>query len=751
MASISSLSMKMSTIDKKMLEMYISAQQFLKYSRSSIAFIKHGKSKDFTNHVKNYHLITIELEKLKKSNLVLNLNLKEEFKFVLSNLAIYEDSFIQISKLFKEEGYETYGIRGQLNKSNFKLSKQINNITPNLWHKINVLEKKYSYSNKKQYESELLQIINKLKSKINDSKINPKVKNKILNYINSYKLSFAELVDVVKWIGVNNKSGAIGAMNLAFTSSQPIFFKIKNNIYNKLRIINYHSHLILILLTILATILGFIISLIISKKITYPLKLLTKSAEKLAVGDFDHKIEINSKDEIGLLSKAFIQVIDSGKELEKASRQIGSGNFDINIKSRSPKDILTLSLIKMRDNLRLSHKETLKKIWVHSQISNIINLSQGKQNLNELSSLVITEIANVIDAQYGALFIKSKNLLTNVESDDTLILTGSYASQKNSSIKKTIQTGEGLTGQCALDKKEIITSKIDSKHIKIISSLGISSPNFLINYPILFEDETIGVIELAKINDFNEHHLLILNLVCQSLGIIINNLTNNIKTKLLLERSQKMSVELQYQKKDLKMANKSLGTKTKLLEESERSSTKLNSKLEKHAKQLEKQQSELEQRAKDLALSSKYKSEFLANMSHELRTPLHSMLILSKKLFQNREGNLDTKQVQAAQIINSGGNELLSLINNILDLSKVEAGKMHIELRSTNLKEITKKLYNYYIPMSEEKGLKLCTEISYDTPKNIMTDSQRLFQILRNFISNAIKFTDRTSRVSPLT
>lgn len=745
MVSISDLSMKMSTIDKQILEMRSSAHQFLEYSRNSIAFIRNGESKYFDAHKKLYHLVNIKLKKLKKSKLVLHLNLQEEFNFVLSNLATYEDSFIQTSKLIKEEGYGIYGIRGVLNKSNLVLAKQTQNIDIYIWHKINILEKKYIYTHKKKYETELLQAIKELKLKLNTSNKKQVIKKATLNYINNYKNSFDELVDVLKWIGINNDSGALGAMNLAFNNSQPIFINIKNKIYSQLQSINYSSHLIVIVLTVIATLLGFIISLVIAKEITQPLKLLKESAEKVAIGDLDLRISINSNDEIGLLSKAFIQVIESGKDLEKAARKIGSGDFDIKIVPRSNKDVLTISLIKMRDNLKLSHYQAQKKIWVNTQISNIINISQGIQSLSELSTLVINKLSKVIDAQYGAFYITSKNLVNNVEDDNSLILSGSYALLTNTKTKKIIFIGEGLTGQCALDKKEILTSNIDFDHIQVDSGLGCSSPKFLINYPILFEDEIVGVIELATLKIIDEHKLQILNLVCQSLGIIINNISNNIKTKLLLEKSQEMSKELQSQKKDLKKANFSLETKTNLLENSEKSLTQLNSKLEKHAEKLESQQLELEQKAKALESSSKYKSEFIANVSHELRTPLHSMLILSKKLYQNKDNNLNEKQLQAAQIINAGGNELLYLINDILDLSKVEAGKMQVELRKTNVIELTKQLHKYYAPMTEEKGLKFLIDIENNIPTSIITDQQRLSQILRNFISNAIKFTSKGS------
>ncbi len=352
-----------------------------------------------------------------------------------------------------------------------------------------------------------------------------------------------------------------------------------------------------------------------------------------------------------------------------------------------------------------------------------------------------------------------------------LQLIASYAFRNRKGVNNRFHIGEGLDGQSALEKKPILLTGIPDDYITINSGLGEAPPRNIIVLPILFEGGVKAVVELASFQPFSEIHQVFLDQLSESVGVVINMITANMRTEELLEQSQSLtqelqaqSEELQSQQEELRRTNTELEAQARTLkaseeqlkdqqdelqqvnEELEEKASLLaeqNKKVEQKNREVEQARQAIEEKAEQLAVSSKYKSEFLANMSHELRTPLNSLLILAKLLADNKDGNLTEKQVEFAQTILSSGTDLLNLINDVLDLSKVEAGKMEIDATDLRLAEVRDFVDRNFRPVAEQKDLKLAIEIAPELPAAVHTDGQRMQQVLKNLLSNAFKFTSR--------
>ncbi len=310
------------------------------------------------------------------------------------------------------------------------------------------------------------------------------------------------------------------------------------------------------------------------------------------------------------------------------------------------------------------------------------------------------------------IFEQDENML-----NQHLKLFAAYAYDKEMIIQKEISLGEGLVGQCALEKERILLTNVPENYIKIKSGLGNSSPVNLIVLPVLFETEIKAVIELASFEPFNETHLDFLSQLTESIGIVLNTIETNSRTEELLEQSQSLTDEL-------RRTNEELQDKAHLL-------AKQKEEVEDKNNEVEEARKSLEEKAAQLQLTSKYKSEFLANMSHELRTPLNSLLILAQQLFENREGNLSEKQVRYAKTIHSCGDDLIQLINDILDLSKIESGYISTDFIKVKLNEITSFVETTFKHVSESKNLRFVIEQDETLPDSLETDIQRLNQILK--------------------
>jgi len=420
-------------------------------------------------------------------------------------------------------------------------------------------------------------------------------------------------------------------------------------------------------------------------------------------------------------------------------------------------------------NLRDTTQQNAEQVWLKTNLARISSLMQGQRDLQTVSRMLMSEISPLVKAQHGAFFMVD----AEVEDKPTLKLVSSYGYKKRKSLSNEFGFGEGLPGQAALEMKSILVTNAPDDYVKVTSGLGESAPVNLMVLPILFEEQVLAVVELASLNPFGEVDLTFLDQLSETIGVVLSTIIANNRTEDLLEEQRRLaqelqsqSEELQSQQEELKHSNteledqaKSLRASEELLQTQQEELRQTNDELQEKAALLAQQNQDievknseierarlaLEERAEQLALSSRYKSEFLANMSHELRTPLNSLLILSKLLTDNPSGNLDEQQVEFARTINAAGTDLLSLISDILDLSKVEAGKMEVNPALLPLAEVLGGLDRSFAPVAADKGLEFSVDLLDDLPGEVVSDEQRVSQILRNLLSNALKFTESGS------
>jgi HAMP domain-containing protein/CheY-like chemotaxis protein/signal transduction histidine kinase len=404
-------------------------------------------------------------------------------------------------------------------------------------------------------------------------------------------------------------------------------------------------------------------------------------------------------------------------------------------------------------NLRETTQKNTEQDWLKTNLAKFSSMMQGQKNLDTVARLIMSQLTPLVSAHHGAFFMMDRD-----DGESVLKLTSTYAYRERKSLSNRFALGESLVGQCALEKKTILLTKVPPDYITISSGLGEAAPLNIIVLPILFEGEVKAVIELASFHPFSAIHQIFLDQLTESIGVVINMISANMRTEQLLLQSQSLTQELQTQSKELtqqqgelKRSNSALEKQALELEDKARQLEVQNKQVEEKNQEVELARVSLEEKAEQLSLISKYKSEFLANMSHELRTPLNSLLILAKLLADNKQGNLDEKQIEYAKTIYASGGDLLSLINEILDLSKVEAGKMQVEPREINPADLAEFIERSFQAMAEEKGLQFHAEVLPGLGE-LRTDPQRLQQVIKNLLSNAFKFTDRgsvTLRIGP--
>ncbi len=386
------------------------------------------------------------------------------------------------------------------------------------------------------------------------------------------------------------------------------------------------------------------------------------------------------------------------------------------------KDTINQMIANLKETTLLNQEQD----WLKSNLAKFTQMLQGQKDLNTVTRRILSELAQVVNAQQGMFYILEQ---TENMRNAKLKLFSAYAYNEEITMGKEIALGQGLVGQCAIEKERILLTNVPSSYLKIQSGLGASSPVNVIVLPVLFETEIKAVIELASFEPFNETHLDFLSQLTESIGIVLNTIETNSRTESLLEQSQSLTDEL-------RRTNEELQDKAHLL-------AKQKEEVEDKNNEVEEARKSLEEKAAQLQLTSKYKSEFLANMSHELRTPLNSLLILAQQLFENHEGNLSEKQVRYAKTIHSCGDDLIQLINDILDLSKIESGYISTDFIKVRFNEITSFVETTFKHISENKNLRFNIEMGDDLPDNLETDIQRLNQILKNLLSNAFKFTEK--------
>jgi HAMP domain-containing protein/signal transduction histidine kinase/DNA-binding response OmpR family regulator len=422
--------------------------------------------------------------------------------------------------------------------------------------------------------------------------------------------------------------------------------------------------------------------------------------------------------------------------------------------------ILKDNINQMIANLRETTQKNTEQDWLKTNLAKFTRMLQGQRDLETVSKLILSELAPLVGAQHGVFYLMD----VGEQQQPNLKLLSSYAYRERKHLANRFHLGEGLVGQCALEKERILLTEVPIDYVKISSGLGESAPLNVVVLPVLFEGQVTAVIELASFRRFSEIHLTFFDQLTESIAIVLNTIAASMRTEELLKQSQSLAEELQTQQNELKETNKrleqqaqSLKTSEDLLRTQQEELQQTNAELEEKADLLAQQKKEverknreieqarrsLEEKAEQLALSSKYKSEFLANMSHELRTPLNSLLILAKLLTDNVEGNLSSKQVEYSRTIYSAGNDLLALINDILDLAKIESGTMSIDMSQMLVTDLRDQTERTFRQIAQDKGLNFNIELTPDLPKAIYTDPKRLQQVLKNLLSNAFKFTER--------
>jgi signal transduction histidine kinase/CheY-like chemotaxis protein len=363
---------------------------------------------------------------------------------------------------------------------------------------------------------------------------------------------------------------------------------------------------------------------------------------------------------------------------------------------------------------------------------------QGQRDLAAVATSIMDELIPLVGAQYGSFF-----LAESTDDDTYLRLIAGYGLRSDSDARTRFRLGESLTGQAARSRRPIALTEVPPSYVQVTSGLVKGEPVNLMIWPIVFEDQVLGVIEAASFCPFTQVHRDFLGQLMETVGVNLNTILANARTDALLAESQRLAGELQARSSELQARQDELQRSNADLEDKAAQLARQNRDIELKNEQIEQARQEIEERARQLDLASRYKSQFLANMSHELRTPLNSLLVLDSLLAQNVDQNLTPKQVEYATIIHSCGTDLLQLINDILDLTKVEAGKMDIHPERFALSGLTDDMYAVFGPLTAEKGLRFAIELEPTAPAEIVTDKQRLRQILHNLLSNAVKFTDK--------
>ncbi len=390
----------------------------------------------------------------------------------------------------------------------------------------------------------------------------------------------------------------------------------------------------------------------------------------------------------------------------------------------------------MIDNLRLTTDRNTEQDWLKTNLARFTGMLQGQRDLATVGRMLLSELAPLVNAQQGVIY------QMETENSGGMVLLSAFADDGESGHLRRLKIGEGLVGQVASEKRRMLISDLPDKTVPIRSGLFQSVPQNVIVLPVLFEDRVKAVIELASLNNFTASHLAFLEQLTASIGIVLNSIEATMQTEGLLKQSQQLAAELQTQQKELQQTNEQLAQKAQQLAEQ-------NVEVERKNQEIEQARRALEEKAKELALTSKYKSEFLANMSHELRTPLNSILVLGQQLSENPDHNLTPKQVEFARTIHGAGTDLLNLISDILDLSKIESGTVSVEAEEVffaNLLEMVARPFRH-----EAENRRLSFEVQTDPhlTRSLVTDSKRLQQVLKNLLSNAFKFTEHgTVRMS---
>jgi HAMP domain-containing protein/signal transduction histidine kinase/DNA-binding response OmpR family regulator len=425
------------------------------------------------------------------------------------------------------------------------------------------------------------------------------------------------------------------------------------------------------------------------------------------------------------------------RAIAEVATAVTKGDLTRSIKVEALGEVAVLkdNINEMIRNLKDTTLKNSEQDWLKTNLAKFSRMLQGQKDLLTVGRLILSELAPVVSAQHAVFYIMDTS-----KDVPQLSLLASYAYKGGSAVGSVLELGEGLVGQCAIEKQKILLTNVPPDYIRVSSGLGDAAPQNIIVLPVVFEGQVKGVLELASLERFNPTHQGFLEQLTESIGIVLNTIEANMRTEDLLKQSQSLAHELQSRQEELQQTNEELQEKAVLLAHQ-------NQEVERKNQEVEQARQALEEKAKQLALTSKYKSEFLANMSHELRTPLNSLLILSDQLSKNPDGNLTHRQTEFAKTIHSSGNDLLMLINDILDLCKIESGTVAVDVGELRLADLHDYVERTFRHVAEYRNVDFSIEMHPLLPTSMHTDAKRLQQVIKNLLSNAFKFTHK-GRVS---
>ncbi|HYI49075.1 MAG TPA: response regulator [Allosphingosinicella sp.] len=423
------------------------------------------------------------------------------------------------------------------------------------------------------------------------------------------------------------------------------------------------------------------------------------------------------------------------RAIAEVATAVTKGDLTRSIKVEAQGEVAALkdNINEMIVNLKDTTLKNAEQDWLKTNLAKFSRMLQGQKNMITVGRLILSELAPLVSAHHAVMYTHDA-----LADPPCLTLLASYAYDKPGEVGPRFALGEGLVGQCAIEKQKILLTNVPENYIRVSSGLGSAAPANVMVLPIVFEGQVKAVLELASFEHFNPTHQAFLDQLTESIGIVLNTIEANMRTEDLLTQSQSLAQELQSRQEELQQTNQQLQEKAQLLAHQ-------NVEVERKNQEVEQARQALEEKAEQLALTSKYKSEFLANMSHELRTPLNSLLILSDQLSKNHDGNLTPKQTEYCKTIHSSGNDLLMLINDILDLSKIESGTISIETGDMPLSSLKQHMERTFRQLAADKGLEFEVAFDDNLPETIRTDEKRLQQVVLNLLSNAFKFTEAGS------
>lgn len=475
---------------------------------------------------------------------------------------------------------------------------------------------------------------------------------------------------------------------------------------------------------------------------------LKEAAQKISEGAIGVKLSVKTHDVVGSVANSILKIDKNNKVLADAADAIGQGNFDVVITPRSNEDVLANSIKRMKQALRQFNKENNDKIWIHTGIEAVNERIAGEKEVKMLATDALDALVNYVGCEVGLFYSLQNNVLE---------YTSGYAVPDINSVPSEIKLGETLTGQAALKKETVYLHDLPGDYMSIKSASGNTKPKHVLIVPLVHNEVLEGVIELSSLSEFSDLALSMIEQIKPGISVALQTAKNRKQLQELLEKTQTQAEELKVQHNELEHMNTELEAQAQKLQSSEEELKvqqeelmQTNQELEERSKIVEERNQliierniEIQQKAHELEQSTKYKSEFLANMSHELRTPLNSILLLSRLLTENPQQNLSDEQIEYAKVIQSSGNGLLVLIDEILDLSKIEAGKMDLELADVFVESIAEDLTSLFTPVAKDKKIDFSISKDADVPSVIYTDKMRLEQILKNLISNSLKFTSK--------